>query len=134
LAGRATARALEDLFTDRWQRAGGPPLELRSAQSSEATVRRSLPIGAATVALSRTDPQPDGNTIREVERLFEDAIAAADRLIYVRGGRWSRSRHACWPARALHRTRATVSMPAMLHRRRRRARAPRGLRPFAPSM
>jgi phosphatidylserine/phosphatidylglycerophosphate/cardiolipin synthase-like enzyme len=46
-------------------------------------VRGSLPIGGATVALSRTDPQPDGNTIREVERLFEDAIAAADRLIYV---------------------------------------------------
>ena len=46
-------------------------------------MRGSLPIGGTTVALSRTDPQPDGNTIREVERLFEDAIAAADRLIYV---------------------------------------------------
>ena len=40
-------------------------------------------MGGATVALSRTDPRPDGNTIREVEHLFEDAIAAADRLIYV---------------------------------------------------
>ena len=40
-------------------------------------------MGGTTLALSRTDPQPDGNTVREVEHLFEDAIAAADRLIYV---------------------------------------------------
>jgi phospholipase D1/2 len=83
LAGRETARALEDLFTERWQRAGGPPLELGSGGSPEVSVRGSLPIGAATVALSRTDPRPDGNTVREVERLFEDAITAADRLIYI---------------------------------------------------
>jgi phospholipase D1/2 len=83
LAGRETAHALEDLFTERWRRAGGPPLELRSANRPEVPVRASLPIGGTTVALSRTDPQPDGNTVREVERLFEDAIAAADRLIYV---------------------------------------------------
>jgi phospholipase D1/2 len=83
LAGREPARALEDLFSERWRRAGGPPLELRSANRPEVSVRASLPIGETTVALSRTDPQPDGNTLREVERLFEDAIAAADRLIYV---------------------------------------------------
>ena len=46
-------------------------------------MRGSLPMGGTTVALSRTDPQPDGNTVREVEHLFEDAIAAADHLIYV---------------------------------------------------
>ena len=83
LAGRETARALEDLFTERWQRAGGPPLELRPTRPTEVSVRGSLSIGGGTVALSRTAPQPDGNTIREVERLFEDAIAAADRLIYI---------------------------------------------------
>jgi hypothetical protein len=81
LAGRETAHALEDLFSERWRRAGGPPLELRSANRPEVPVRGSLPIGGTTIALSRTDPQPDGNTIREVERLFEDATA--DRLIYV---------------------------------------------------
>jgi phosphatidylserine/phosphatidylglycerophosphate/cardiolipin synthase-like enzyme len=83
LAGRETARALEDLFSERWRRAGGPPLELGSTARPEVPARGSLPIGGTTVALSRTDPQPDGNTVREVERLFEDAIAAADRLIYV---------------------------------------------------
>jgi phosphatidylserine/phosphatidylglycerophosphate/cardiolipin synthase-like enzyme len=40
-------------------------------------------MGETTVALSRTAPRPDGDTVREVEHLFEDAIAAADRLIYI---------------------------------------------------
>ena len=83
LAGRETARALEDLFSERWRRAGGPPLELRSTERPEVPMRGSLPMGGTTVALSRTDPRPDGNTVREVERLFEDAITAADRLIYI---------------------------------------------------
>jgi phospholipase D1/2 len=73
LAGREAARALEDLFSERWRRAGGPPLELRAANRPEVPERGSLPIGGTTGALSRTDPQRDGTTIREVERLFEDA-------------------------------------------------------------
>jgi phospholipase D1/2 len=83
LAGREPARALEELFSERWRRAGGRPLELRSAHRPTVSLRGSLPIGESTVALSRTAPRPDGQTIREVEQLFEDAIAAADRLIYV---------------------------------------------------
>lgn len=83
LSGRETARALEDLFTERWRRAGGVPLELSSAGAAAAPMRGSLALGESTVALSRTDPRPDGTTICEVEHLFEDAIAAADRLIYV---------------------------------------------------
>jgi phosphatidylserine/phosphatidylglycerophosphate/cardiolipin synthase-like enzyme len=83
LAGRETAQALEDLFRERWQRAGGPPLELKTARRVEVPMRGSLPMGGTSVALSRTDPRPDGDTIREVEHLFEDAIAAADHLIYV---------------------------------------------------
>jgi hypothetical protein len=35
------------------------------------------------VALSRTDPRGASETVREVERLFLDAIEAAERLIYV---------------------------------------------------
>ena len=83
LAGPEPARALQELFRERWQRAGGPPLELRAADPPPVEVRGSLPLGPASVALSRTDPRPDGTTIREIERLFEDAIAAAERLIYI---------------------------------------------------
>jgi phospholipase D1/2 len=50
LAGRETARVLEDLFRERWWRAGGPPLELRSTHRPEMPVRGSLPIGGTTVA------------------------------------------------------------------------------------
>lgn len=83
LAGREPARALEDLFSERWRRGGGAPLELRPAPSPALPVRGSLPVAGTSVALSRTDPRPEGTTIREVERLFEDAIAAAERLIYI---------------------------------------------------
>jgi phospholipase D1/2 len=83
LSGHEPARALEDLFTERWRRAGGPPLELGSADRPASPTRGSLALGESTVALSRTDPRTDGTTIREVEHLFEDAIAAADRLIYI---------------------------------------------------
>jgi hypothetical protein len=40
-------------------------------------------MGPATVALSRTDPRGPGETVNEVEHLFVDAIAAAERLVYV---------------------------------------------------
>jgi phospholipase D1/2 len=83
LAGREPARALEDLFSERWRRAGGPPLELREAGRPDVPIRNSLPVAATSVALSRTDPRPDATTICEVGHLFEDAIAAADRLIYI---------------------------------------------------
>ena len=83
LTGREVARALEELFAERWERAGGRRLSLAPADPPTVALRGSLPIGGSTVALSRTDPRPDGTTVREVERLFEDAITAAERLIYI---------------------------------------------------
>ena len=83
LTGREPARALEDLFSERWRRAGGPRLELGDAHRPDPPSRGSLPVAGTAVALSRTDPRPDGKTIREVGHLFEDAIAAAERLIYI---------------------------------------------------
>jgi phospholipase D1/2 len=83
LAGRDPARALEDLFRERWHRAGGPPLQLPSAGFPKIPTRDSVPIGGTTAALSRTGRRPDGTTIREVECLFQDAMAAADRVIYI---------------------------------------------------
>jgi phospholipase D1/2 len=86
LEGPEVASALQSLFVDRWARAGGPPLRLADgadAPSSSRPPDGAQPLGAAQVVLSRTDPRPEGQTIREVECLFVDAIAAADRLIYI---------------------------------------------------
>ena len=48
-----------------------------------APARRCSASAPTRVAFSRTDPRADGETMREVERLFVDAIGAAERLIYV---------------------------------------------------
>jgi phosphatidylserine/phosphatidylglycerophosphate/cardiolipin synthase-like enzyme len=81
--GRDAVSAVEELFCERWGRAGGPPLELGPARQPDLTLRGSVPIGPGAIALSRTDPRPDGPAVREVERLFEDAIDLARRLIYI---------------------------------------------------
>ena len=86
LAGREATATLEDLFEERWICAGGKPLELPADPGAGATVTRPrglLPFGPTRVAFSRTYPVAGEKTIREVEHLFVDAIAAAERLIYV---------------------------------------------------
>lgn len=84
LAGRRATHALEEIFVERWRCAGGVAPVLEAAQGPPA--RRPaglLPVGPARVALSRTDPRDDRETIREVERLFVDAITAAEHLVYL---------------------------------------------------
>jgi phospholipase D1/2 len=86
LAGGDGPATLRDLFVDRWSRAGGgtlplPPPDPRSWEFERP--RGALALGSPRVALSRTDPRADGQAIREVEHLFVDAIAAAERLIYI---------------------------------------------------
>ena len=86
LTGGDAAATLQELFADRWARAGGDPLALPAPSGDER--RPELPkgaiaIGAAPVALSRTDPRAPGEEIVEIEHLFLDAIDAADRLIYM---------------------------------------------------
>lgn len=84
LAGREVAGALADLFWDRWECAGGGDRPaLPTADAAPPRPRGLIPLGPARVALSRTQPQPEGGTAREVEALFVDAIAAAERLIYI---------------------------------------------------
>lgn len=98
LAGGDGPRVLQALFVERWRRAGGeppvlgpvplprrravPPAFVRGARRPR-TGAEEVALGPARVALSRTDPRPDGDTVYEVARLFCDAIAAARRLIYV---------------------------------------------------
>jgi phosphatidylserine/phosphatidylglycerophosphate/cardiolipin synthase-like enzyme len=84
LSGRRATHALEEIFLDRWRCAGGEPPVLSAPEAPRA--RRPaglLPVGPARVALSRTDPRADRETIREVERLFVDAITAAEHLVYL---------------------------------------------------
>jgi phospholipase D1/2 len=84
LAGSEVTAALEELFWDRWRCAGGGDRpELPSASQAPARPRGVLAVGSARVAFSRTLPRKEGESIREVEALFVDAIGAAERLIYI---------------------------------------------------
>ena len=86
LAGGDAPAALGALFVERWRRAGGAPLSLPPAARTGAgavPTEGALALDPRRVALSRTDPQPGGETVSEVERLFVDAIDAAECLIYV---------------------------------------------------
>jgi phospholipase D1/2 len=85
LAGGAGPRALEQYFFQRWQRAGGklPPLPPPTAGELDFRPPGAIPLGRAALGFSRTEPHAHGATIREIERLFQDAIDAAERLIYV---------------------------------------------------
>jgi phospholipase D1/2 len=86
LEGREVAGALRDLFVERWARSGGGPLELVEPQEPALPELPGVPcirLGAGPVALSRTDPHSDGDTVNEVEHLLVDAIGAAERLVYI---------------------------------------------------
>jgi phospholipase D1/2 len=85
MAGGTASAALEELFFDRWQRAGGTPPALPAAlpEGDAHRLRGAIHFGAGRIALSRTDPREDGAGVREVEHLFEDGIAAAARLLYI---------------------------------------------------
>lgn len=86
MAGCEVTDTLRQVFMDRWARTKGPTLKLAECEvASQAGYR---PDGAllfprSEVAFSRTDPKSEHETVREVERLFTDAIAAAEQLIYV---------------------------------------------------
>jgi phosphatidylserine/phosphatidylglycerophosphate/cardiolipin synthase-like enzyme len=88
LAGPEIPAALAGLFWERWRGAGGdpPPAVTGEAAGTKAIAPRPrglLPLGPSRVALSRTLPAADRPGVREVERLFADAIVAAERLLYV---------------------------------------------------
>lgn len=86
LAGCEVADVLRELFTDRWARSTGPKLALQACESArgiEYQPDEALPLGPSGVAFSRTDARGPDETVREVERLFIDAIGAAEQLIYI---------------------------------------------------
>lgn len=78
------ARKLAELFTDRWNCVCDTPLELPSLPlSGELPFEPTQPISAERVAISRTQVAATGKPIREIRQLFMDAVAAAERLIYI---------------------------------------------------
>lgn len=86
LGGCETADILREVFLDRWARSEGPKLTLPECEAQPVdgySPEEALPLAGSAVAFSRTDPRGPSDTVREVERLFVDAIAAAERLIYV---------------------------------------------------
>jgi phospholipase D1/2 len=83
------ARCLGELARERWLRAGGT-LEPSETHESCATERDVWPrslrpdLRRVQVAIARSEPAYDGRPgVREIERLYLDAIAAARRSIYI---------------------------------------------------
>ncbi len=123
VTGEAAA-ALEGLFRDRFRRAVGEELVLEKPSPEQAPTydldallaENSYPLRSATVALSRTsseEPEP----ITEARALYLDAIAAAERLIYVETQYFtSRSVAAAFVARFSDRTRPPLQVVVMLPR------------------
>jgi phosphatidylserine/phosphatidylglycerophosphate/cardiolipin synthase-like enzyme/uncharacterized membrane protein YdjX (TVP38/TMEM64 family) len=84
LVDGAAARALSDLVAERWRRATGrAPARARTRR--DPWPRCVVPdLSGAEVAVARTVPAWRGSSdVREVQRLWEDAIAAARHAIYI---------------------------------------------------
>ncbi len=84
LEGEA-ARALDELACRRWRRCTGETLDKAPpAQPSPWPPHVEAPMSPRRVGIARTDPAYRGRPeVREVERLYLDAIAAARRWIYI---------------------------------------------------
>ena len=85
---RNVAKALNDLFRDRWRRAGGDDLVFldQAAPDRLPAVLEALPLASQQITLHRTDPHgsPDGTSMcQEIRDLYCAAIDAAERLIYL---------------------------------------------------
>lgn len=88
IVGRAAVRAIEEIFTSRWQAAAGDALALVEVEPylSGYAPHGAVPLDTDHIGLSRTDPQgaPEGTPdVCEILTLYRDAIAAAQRLIYI---------------------------------------------------
>ena len=88
-AGGDVAALLGDLFRRRWQAATGQILRPLSASARRSNDPWPADLVAdvedADVAIARTAPAlvPDGRSVREIEALTLEAIAAAERVIFV---------------------------------------------------
>ncbi|CAE6509607.1 Phosphatidylserine/phosphatidylglycerophosphate /cardiolipin synthase [Nitrosomonas nitrosa] len=86
MVGGPIARSLGELARDRWKRASGYQPHVHEPRPLAQLWPNDVPVDAENVriAIARTDPAYQGRAeIREVERLYLDAIAAARRSIYI---------------------------------------------------
>jgi phospholipase D1/2 len=86
---------VEQLFLDGWRMAGGLDIRAKNAEVASpapmasgadvagALVEHGLAVGGRQVAVCRTEWLLEGGVISEIQALFERAILAAERLIYI---------------------------------------------------
>jgi phosphatidylserine/phosphatidylglycerophosphate/cardiolipin synthase-like enzyme/uncharacterized membrane protein YdjX (TVP38/TMEM64 family) len=80
----AAARALGELAATRWRRATGHPLSLPAGDAEVWPAHVKPDFTDVDVGIARTEPRCNGQAeVREVEALFYDSLAAAERAIYV---------------------------------------------------
>jgi phosphatidylserine/phosphatidylglycerophosphate/cardiolipin synthase-like enzyme len=82
----ALARDLAELFSSRWKIVSCADFELPDGDGgADVEIEPTLRLAANEVAISRTQTEAScsANSVFEIRALFLDAIAAADRLIYV---------------------------------------------------
>jgi phosphatidylserine/phosphatidylglycerophosphate/cardiolipin synthase-like enzyme/uncharacterized membrane protein YdjX (TVP38/TMEM64 family) len=78
------ATALGELARNRWWRATGRRLQAPSIHTDPWPASLTPDLTRVDVAIARTEPEYAGNkATREIEILFQDAIAAARRSIYI---------------------------------------------------
>jgi len=83
----AVAESLTQLFKDQWRTVCHCELDLPIAdQNPSVRLKNALRIESTRVAISRTQvktTETGYETVREIRRLFRDAVAAAESLVYI---------------------------------------------------
>ena len=84
VSGEAAA-ALGELFSERWAMATGTPIDFQDSQSAEPWPKDLRPdLKDVKIAIARTLPAYKGRQeVREVQKLYSDGIAAAEKFIYI---------------------------------------------------
>ena len=92
------AAALQDLFVDRWCRATGERLRLNRDPSGDPLPENLSPdVKDVEVAVARTLPAfKEREEVKEIEKLYRDAVAAAENSIYIENQYLTSFRIASW--------------------------------------
>lgn len=90
------ARVVEEEFRRRWRAATDKKLDLPQAETPRRgpELRGHLPLGPAPVAISRTRGRtlvPEQPSVREIRALYQDAIDAAEKSLYIENQYFSSS-------------------------------------------